>query len=79
MYIYLIVTWKFFVDLYVGKSKYKCIHISVNRHCCCCLVLSPVRLLCDPMYCSPLGSSIHEIFQARILEWSLIPFSRGSS
>ena len=25
--------------------------------------------LCDPMDCSPLGSSVHEIFQARILEW----------
>ena len=25
--------------------------------------------LCDPMDCSPLGSCVHEIFQARILEW----------
>ena len=31
------------------------------------------------MDCSPLGSSIHEIFQARILEWVAISFSRGSS
>ena len=31
------------------------------------------------MDCSPLGSSIHEILQARILEWIAIPFSRGSS
>ena len=29
--------------------------------------------------CSLLGSSIHEILQARILEWIAIPFSRGSS
>ena len=35
--------------------------------------------LCDPMDCSPPGSSVHEIFQARILEWVVIPFSRGSS
>ena len=35
--------------------------------------------LCDPMDCSPLGSSIHGIFQARILEWVAISFSRGSS
>ena len=27
--------------------------------------------LCDPMDCSPPGSSIHGIFQARILEWDL--------
>ena len=34
---------------------------------------------CDPMDCSPPGSSVHGIFQARILEWVVIPFSRGSS
>ena len=34
---------------------------------------------CDPINCSPLGSSAHGIFQARILEWVAIPFSRGSS
>ena len=34
--------------------------------------------LCDPMDCSPPGSSIHEIFQARILEWVAFSFSRGS-
>ena len=32
-----------------------------------------------PMGCSPPGSSIHGIFQARILEWVAIPFSKGSS
>ena len=31
------------------------------------------------MDCSPPGSSIHGIFQARVLEWSAISFSRGSS
>ena len=30
----------------------------------------------DPMDCSLLGSSIQEIFQARILEWGAIAFSR---
>ena len=34
--------------------------------------------LCDPMDCSPPGSSIHGILQARVLEWVAIPFSRGS-
>ena len=33
----------------------------------------------DPMDCSPPGSSVHGIFQARILEWVAISFSRGSS
>ena len=35
--------------------------------------------LCDPMYCSPPGSSVHGILQARILKWVAIPFSTGSS
>ena len=35
--------------------------------------------LWDPTDCSPPGSSVHGILQARILEWVAIPFSRGSS
>ena len=35
--------------------------------------------LCDPMECSPLGSSVDGILQARILEWVAISFSRGCS
>ena len=35
--------------------------------------------LCDPMDCSLLGSSIYGIFQAWVLEWGAISFSRGSS
>ena len=35
--------------------------------------------LCDPMNCSPPGSSDHEIFQAKLLDWVVISFSRGSS
>ena len=34
--------------------------------------------LCDPIDCSLPGSSVHEILQARILEWVAISFSRGS-
>ena len=29
----------------------------------------------DPMDCSPLGSSVHGIFQARVLEWGATAFS----
>ena len=35
--------------------------------------------LCDTMNCNLPGSSVHGIFQARILEWVSISFSRGSS
>ena len=41
-------------------------------------LLSHVQL-CDPMDCSLPGSSVHGIFQARILEWVAISFSRRSS
>ena len=44
---------------------------------------SEVAQLCltlhDPMDCGPPGSSIHGIFQARVLEWVAVSFSRGSS
>ena len=35
--------------------------------------------LCNPVDCSPPGSSVHGILQARILEWVAISFSRESS
>ena len=35
--------------------------------------------VCDPKGCSPPGSSVNGIFQARILEWVAMPSSRGSS
>ena len=35
--------------------------------------------LSDPMDCRLPGSSVHGIFQARVLEWGAIAFSRGSS
>ena len=34
--------------------------------------------LSDPMDCSLLGSSVHGIFQARVLEWGAIAFSGGT-
>ena len=44
-----------------------------------CLVAQLCSTLCDPMDCSPPGSSVHGILQTRILEWVAIPFSQGSS
>ena len=61
----------------------------VHRHqsgCGSCLVLKAKMsvaqsclTLCDSIDCSPLGSSVPEILQARILQWVAIPFSGGSS
>ena len=47
-----------------------CIHASL-------LHLGPT--LCDPVDCSPPGSSVHGILQERILEWVAMPSSRASS
>ena len=46
---------------------------------CVCLVTQLCLTFCDPLDCSPPGSSVHGILQARILEWVAMPSSRGSS
>ena len=48
-----------------------CVCVARSLHSC--------LTLCDPMDCSPLGSFVHWILQARILEWISMLFSRGSS
>ena len=45
----------------------------------CALVAQSCLILCDPMDCSPLGSSVHGVLQARIVEWVDMPSSKGSS
>ena len=45
----------------------------------CMLVAQSYPTLCDPINCSPPGSSVHVILQAKILEWVASPFFRGSS
>ena len=45
----------------------------------CAKSLQLCPTLCDPMYYSPPGSSVHGILQARKLEWAAVPPSRGSS
>ena len=43
------------------------------------LVTQSCLTLCNPMDCSPPGSSVHGILQEGILEWVATPFCRGSS
>ena len=63
--------WAFFIlTLYPLNKPMRC--ESMLSH------FSRVRL-CDPMDCSPPGSLVHGIFQAWILEWVAVSFSRGSS
>ena len=58
---------------------------SSRKMCCfsslewCVLHTQSCPTLCYPMDSSPPGSSVHGIFQTRILEWVAISFSRGSS
>ena len=46
-----------------------------NKYNVCVLLAQLCPTLCDPMDCSPPGSSVHGISQARILEWVAIAFS----
>ena len=46
---------------------------------CACSVIQLRPILCNPMDCNPPGSSVRGIFQARILKWVAISFSRGTS
>ena len=59
-----------------GKSA---VFLILPSSCCHCLVSMLCPALCNPMDCSPWGSSLHGISQARILEWAAISFSRESS
>ena len=47
------------------------------HHCACILGHFSGVQICDPMHCSPPGSSVHGLLQVRILEWVAMPF-RGS-
>ena len=42
---------------------------------CVCVCVQSCPTLCNPIDCSPLGSSVHEIFPARILEWVSASYS----
>ena len=77
-----------------NKNNYVFIYLSISQICsnivsdissliqvfiAKVLVAQSCPTLCDSMYYSLPGSSVHEILQARILEWDAIPFSRASS
>ena len=66
---------------------YVCVYIYTHTHThthtyiytgLCAPLLQLCLTLWDPMDCSPPGSSVHGILQARILEWVTMPFSRES-
>ena len=63
----------FFALLLLIKQNIHVRHVWV-----CAQLLSPVWH-CNPVDCSPVGSSVHGLSQAKILEWVAISFSRRSS
>ena len=64
----------------VGVTTYEVTWLILRlRLCMSAKLLQSCLTLCDPMDCSPPGSSVHGILQARILEWVAMPSSRGSS
>ena len=61
---------KIFIGILLNARKYSRL---------LCVFAKSLLTLCDPIECSPPGSSFHGILQAKILEWVAMPFSRGSS
>ena len=55
------------------------IYLLMDVCVCVCSVAQSCLTLCHPMDCSPPGSPVHGILQARILKWIAMPSSRGSS
>ena len=62
-----------------NSSQGGCVCVCVCACVCARSVTQLCLTLCNLMDCSPPGSSVHEIFQARILERVVISSSRGSS
>ena len=72
-----------FSATFIGKKAVLyCFWSFVNDHLTMgkvkALVAQSYLTLCNPMDCSPPGSSVHGILQTRMLEWVAIPFCRGS-
>ena len=61
------------LDFYIFLYRIPHVHFSESE------VAQSCPTLCDPIDCSLPGPSVHGIFQAIVLEWIAISFSRGSS
>ena len=70
--------WPFFLEK-EGSTSIILPPSSLRLRCMCAKSIHLCPTLCDPMECSPPGSSVRGILQARILKWVAMSSSRGSS
>ena len=67
-------------DAFCNFTKHNALlSINIKTSRACMLSRFSCLTLCNPKDYSPPGSSVHEILQARILEWDAMPSSRGTS
>ena len=62
------------MDMWVASLSWRLRYNELPGACAVCAKSCPTR--CNPVACSLPDSSFHGIFQARILEWVAMPFSR---
>ena len=76
---FLSLSWKFRDVFMLFCISEICSFLLLSISCMCGQLLQSCPTLCDPLDCSLPGSSVPGTSQARILEWSAMPSSRGSS
>ena len=68
-----------FIDFFESRVSFVKVFSVIFTTVLVHLVAQACLTLCDPMDCSPQGSSVHGILQARIQKGVALPSSRGSS
>jgi len=77
-----LVVWLLFYNRFSSTCRVIIAWILRRCHSKLCMhakLIQSCPTLCNPMDCSPPGSSVHRILQSRTLEWAAMPSSRGSS
>ena len=74
--VYIVYTHTYIYNVYIYTHTYNIDNVYIYIYTMECSVVSDS---CVPIGCSLPGFSVHGIFQARILEWVAISFSRRSS